>query len=43
MPSDEEPLLKILPYDYLEDYDCSLYIDANVIFWLIRLSSIVTG
>ena len=23
---------KILPYDYLEGYDCSLYIDANIVF-----------
>ena len=31
-PATKSRLLKILPYDYLEDYDCSLYIDANVIF-----------
>ena len=24
--------IKILPYDHLNDYDCSLYIDANVAF-----------
>ncbi len=24
--------IKILPYDYLKDYDCSLYIDASIVF-----------
>ena len=24
--------IKILPYDHLKDYDCSLYIDASIVF-----------
>lgn len=30
-PAMKNRLLKLLPYDYLEDFDCSLYIDANVV------------
>ena len=31
-PALENRKIKILPYDYLKDYDCSLYIDANMVF-----------
>jgi len=31
-PAMKSRMLKILPYDHLKGYDCSLYIDANIVF-----------
>jgi tetratricopeptide (TPR) repeat protein len=32
IPALKNRKIKILPYDYLKDFDCSLYIDANIVF-----------
>jgi hypothetical protein len=32
IPALKNRKLKILPYDYLKGYDCSLYIDASIVF-----------
>ena len=31
-PALQNRKIKIRPYDYLKDYDCSLYVDANLVF-----------